>query len=113
MRIRLSIIRPDVLGQVRNEVEDLRSAVNASDMDGVDAATAKLAALTAVCQSVYLTEEEWRVFLDGVRKRNPDFESNYLLPGEVCSEILPTVAANDCVLELPIDDESAKEESNV
>lgn len=113
MTIRLSIIRPDVLGQVRNEVEELRSSVNAGDMDGVDAATTKLVALTAVCQSVDLTEGEWRVFLDGIRKKNPEFRSSYLLPGEVCSEILPTVSASDFVLELPIDEEFGKGESNV
>lgn len=113
MRIRLSVVCPDVLGRVRIEVEDLRNAVIVGDMDGVDAATVKLAALTADSPSVNLTEEQWRVFLNEIRKQKPEFESDYLLPGEICSEILPTAAANDYVLELPIDEEPGKEEPHV
>jgi hypothetical protein len=113
MKIRLAIVSPDILAQVRAEVDTLRSAVNAGDMDGVDAATAKLLALTTDCRSFDLSEEEWRVFLQGVRSRNPTFRSNYLLPGEVCADILPTVAATDFVLELPIDGEAEKEVTGV
>ena len=113
MKIRFAIVRPDILAQVRAEVDMLHSAVNAGDMDGVDAVTAKLLALTADCQSVDLSEEEWRAFLDGIRSRNPAFQSNYLLPGEICADILPTVAANDLVLELPIDGNAGKERPNV
>ena len=108
MKIRLTIVSPDILPQVRAEVDMLRSAVNAGDMDGVDAATVKLLALTTGCRSVDLSEEEWRVFLEGVRSKNPAFQSNYLLPGEVCAANLPTVAASDFVLELPIDGEAEK-----
>jgi hypothetical protein len=113
MKIRFAIVRPDILKQVRAEVDMLQSAVSAGDMDGVDAATAKLLAWTAECQSVDLPEEEWRAFLNGIRSRYPAFQSNYLLPGEICAEILPTVAANDFVLELPIDGESEKEDTDV
>jgi hypothetical protein len=113
MKIRFAIVRPDILAQVRAEVDMLRSAVNAGDMDGVDAATAKLLTLTIDCRSVDLSEEEWRVFLDGIRSRNPAFQSNYLLPGENCADILPTVAANDFVLELPINGEAGKEVTGV
>ena len=113
MKIRFAIVSPDLLAQVRAEVDMIRSAVNAGNMDGVDAATAKLLALTTDCRSVDLSEEEWRVFLEGIRSRNPAFQSNYLLPGEVCADILPTVAANDFVLELPIDGEAEKEVTGV
>lgn len=113
MKIRFAIVRPDIFAQVRAEVDKLRSAVIAGDMDGVDAATAKLVALTADCRSVDLPEEEWRAFLDGIRSRNPAFQSNYLLPGEICADILPTVAANDFVLELPIAGEVGKEVTGV
>ena len=113
MKIRFAIVRPDILAQVRAEVDMLRSAVNGGNMDGVDAATAKLLALTTDCRSVDLSEEEWRAFLDGIRSRNPAFQSNYLLPGEICADILPTVAANDLVLELPIDGNAGKEGTNV
>jgi hypothetical protein len=113
MRIRFSIIRPDILGQVRQDVEALRNAVDSGDMDGVDCSTAKLVALTDNCHSVDLTEEQWRAFLGGIRKKSPEFKSDYLLPGEICSEILPAVDANDCVLELPIDEEHKQEGPNV
>jgi len=113
MKIRFAIVSPDILAQVRAEVDMLRSAVNAGDMDGVDAATAKLLALTTDCRSVDLSEEQWRVFLEGFRSRNPAFQSNYLLPGELCAGIVPTVAANDFVLELPIDADSEKEGTGV
>ena len=113
MRIRFAIVSPDILTQIRAEVDMLRSAVNAGDMDGMDAATAKLLALTTDCRSFHLPEEEWRVFLKGIRSRNPAFQSTYLLPGEVCADILPEVAAGDLVLELPIDGEAEEEVTGV
>lgn len=113
MKIRFAIVSPDLLAQVCAEVDMLGSAVNAGDMEGVDAATAKLLVLTTNCRSVDLSEEEWRVFLEGIRNRNPTFQSNYLLPGKICADILPTVAANDFVLELPIGGEAEKEVTGV
>ena len=113
MKIRFAIVSPDLLAQVRAEVALLRIAVNDGDMDGVDAVTTKLLTMTASCRSVDLCEEEWRGFLEAVRDRNPKFQSDYLLPGEVCAAILPTVAADDCVLELPIDEEPEKEHADV
>jgi len=113
MKIRFAIIRPDILAQVSAEVDLLRRAVNAGDMDGVDAATEKLRAWTADCQSVDLSEEEWRAFLNGIKSKNPAFQSDYLLPGELCAKILPTVEVKDLVLELPIDGEPGKEGSDV
>ena len=113
MKIRFAIVRPDILTQVSAEVDMLQCAVNSGDMDRVDTATAKLVALTADCQSVDLRKEEWRAFLHGIRSRDPAFQSNYLLPGKICADILPTVAANDFVLELPIDLEPRKESADV
>ena len=104
MKIRLTIISADLLAEVSREVEMLRAAVNAGDMDGVDAVTTKLLAMTARCRSVDLSEKEWRDFLEGVRSGDPAFESAYLLPGEACTPVLPTAAHGDFVLELPIDD---------
>jgi hypothetical protein len=113
MKIRFAIVSPEILAQVRAEVDMLRSAVNAGDMDGVDVATAKLLALTTGCRSVDLSETEWRVFLEGVRSGNPSFQSNYLLPGEVCAAIFPTVADSEFVLELPVDEELEREHADV
>lgn len=109
MKIRFSIVSPDILAQVHSEVDMLLSAVNTGDMEGVDIATEKLLLLTADCRSVDLSEEEWRVFLDGIRSKNPAFKSNYVLPGLVCATIFPTVTANDYVLELPIDGDAGEE----
>ena len=109
MKIRFAIISPDILSQVRSEVAILLSAVDTGDMESVDIATDKLVVLTADCRSVDLSEEEWRVFLDRIRSKDPSFQSNYLLPGEVCTSIFPTVTATDYVLELPIDGEEGEE----
>jgi hypothetical protein len=113
MKIRLAVVNPEMLAQVRAEIDMLRSAVDTGDLDGVDVTTAKLLALTVGCRSVDLSEEEWRVFLKRVRSGIPSFQSNYLLPGEVCAAIFPTVAASDFVLELPIDGEPEKEHADV
>ena len=113
MKIRFAIVSPDILAQVRAEVDMLLLMVNVGDMDGVDEATAKLLELTVDCRSVDLPEEAWRAFLDGIRSKNPAFQSNYLLPGEVCASIFPTITANDYVLELPIDGDEGEEEIDV
>ena len=113
MKIRFAILSPGILAQVRSEVDMLLRAVNAGDMDGVDAATAQLLELTVHCRSIDLSEEDWRTFLSGIRSKNPAFESSYLLPGEVCVSIFPTITANDYVLELPIDGDAGEEDINV
>jgi len=104
VKIRLAIVSPDLLVDVSREVEMLRTAVNAGDMDAVDAVTATLLTMTARCRSVDLSEEEYREFLQGIRSSDPTFESTYLLPSELCATVLPTVATGDFVLELPIDE---------
>jgi len=113
MKIRFAIIDPGIVEQVRREVDTLRNAVNVGDMDGVDSATAKLVNLTADCRSIDLNEEEWRGFLEEIRRENPEFQSSYLLPGEICTRILPTATASQCILELPIDEKPTKEEADV
>jgi hypothetical protein len=113
MKIRFAIVSPGLLAQVRAEVDILLCAVNAGDMDGVDAATAQLLELTVDCRSIDLSEDEWRTFLNGIRGKNPEFESNYLLPGEACVSLFPTITAGDYVLELPIDGDMGEEEVDV
>jgi hypothetical protein len=104
VKIRLAIVCADLLAEVGREVEMLRAAVNAGDMDGVDAITTELLAMTARCRWVDLSEKEWREFLAGVRSGDPAFESAYLLPGEACTPVLPTAVLGDVILQLPIDD---------
>ena len=113
MKVRFAIVGSDLLAQVRAEIDALLSAVNAGDMDGVDAATALLLKLTADCSSIELSEDEWRKFLNNIRIKNPEFKSNYLLPGDICASFFPTIAAGDYVLELPVDGEMEGEESDV
>jgi len=104
LKIRLAIVNADLLAAVGRDVEMLRAAVDAGDMDRADAITATLLTMTTHCRSADLSEDEWRGFLDGIRSNNPAFESTYLLPGEVCTTVLPTASTGDLVLELPIDD---------
>jgi hypothetical protein len=103
MKIRFAIVSSDLLSQVRAEIDALLRAVNAGDMDKVDAATAHLLKLTVDSRSIDLSEDEWRRFLNEIRVKNPEFNSNYLLPGDVCAPLFPTISAGDYVLELPID----------
>lgn len=101
MKIRLALIPPDELTSVMRLTGDLRTAVNAGDMDGVDAATEKLLALTAKVRSADITEEEWRRFLGEVRARNAAFQSDYVVPGEFCTQFFPDATADTMVLQLP------------
>jgi len=103
MRIRLAVVPLDNLARVRPLVDALRNAVNAGDMDGMDAATEKLMSMMALEPSIGLSEEEWQRFLAEIRAKNPAFQSDYLLPGEVCSPIFSSVTSNAMVLQLPID----------
>jgi len=113
MKIRFAIVNSDLLAQVRAEVDVLLHAVNSGDMDGVDSATAHLLKLTVDCRSIDLSEDEWRTFLNEIRVKNPDFKSNYLLPGDICAPLFPTIAASDYVLELPIDGDMEEETVDV
>ena len=113
MKIRFAIVSSDLLAQVRAEIDALLCAVNAGDMDGVDAATAHLLKLTADCRSIDFSEDEWRTFLNEIRVKNPDFKSNYLLPGSICASLFPAIGDGDYVLELPIDGDMDEEKVNV
>jgi hypothetical protein len=113
MKIRLTMVGRHVAAQVRAEVDALRRAVDAGDMDAVDAATASLLELTVDCRSVDLSEEHWRTLMNNIRSKAPDFESRYLLPGELFVSVFPGAAADDHVLELPIDSAAGEDETDV
>ena len=113
MKIRFAIVNSDLLAQVRAEVDVLLHAVNSGDMDGVDAATAHLLKLTVDCRSIDLSEDEWRTFLNEIRVKNPEFKSNYLLPGDICAPLFPAIVDGDCVLELPIYGDMKEEDIDV
>lgn len=113
MKIRFAIVSPDLLAQVRAAVDVLLRAVDAGDMDGVDAATTHLLKLTVNSRSIDLSEDEWRSFLNGIRAKNPEFKSNYLLPSDACTPLFPTIAAGEYVLELPIEGDMEKEKVDV
>lgn len=101
MKIRLAVIPPDDLADVMRLTGDLRSAVNAGNMDGVDSATEKLMALTDKARSVDITEEEWSRFLVEVRANNAAFHSGYVIPGQLCSQFFPDETGDAMVLQLP------------
>lgn len=111
--IRFAIVSSDLLEQVRAEVDVLQIAVNAGNMDRVDSATGRLLAMTVDCRSIDMPENEWRTFLNDTRSKNPEFKSDYLLPGDTCAHLLPTIAAGDYVLELPIDTDMVEESIDV
>ena len=113
MKIRFAIVNSDLLAQVRTEVDVLLHAVNSGDMDGVDSVTAHLLKLTVDCRSIDLSEDEWRTFLNEIRVKNPDFKSNYLLPGDICAHLFPEISDGDYVLELPIDGDMEEEKVDV
>lgn len=106
MKVRFAVVESAILEQVRAEVEQLQRAVDTGDMDDVDKATAHLLELTAGCRSLDLSEEQWQKFLSEIRREDPDFESRYLLPGKLCALLLPGIATDADVLEIPLDDES-------
>ena len=101
MRIRIALIPPDDMAGVMCLAGDLRGAVNAGDMDGVDAATGKLMAATAKMRSVDITEEEWRRLLTAIKAKNSAFQSDYVIPGQLCSRLFPDATADTMVLQLP------------
>lgn len=104
MKIRLAIVSPDLLPDVDRSVAALRAAVDTGDMDAMDSATATLLTATARCRSVELSEQAWRDFVEGIRRSNPAFGPSYLLPGELCTPVLPAAGRGDVVLELPVHD---------
>ncbi|WP_244980068.1 hypothetical protein [Achromobacter insuavis] len=109
----MSIVSAALAAEVQSEVDRLRHAVEVGDMDAVDAATARLLTLTVDCQSVDLSEAEWRAFTNDIRTRLPAFESNYLLPDALCASLFPTIGASEQVLELPIDGDTDEDEIGV
>lgn len=104
MKIRLAVIPPDDVAGVLRLTGDLRTAVNTGDMDGVDAATQKLMAVTAKMRSVDITEDEWRRFLIDIRANNAAFQSDYVVSGQLWSRFFPDATADTMVLQLPFDE---------
>lgn len=101
MRIRLAVIPPDDLTGVMRLTGDLRRAVTAGDMDSMDAATEKLIAVTARTRSVDITEDAWRRFLIEIRAKNAAFQSDYVVPGQLCSQFFPDATVDTMVLQFP------------
>ena len=109
MKIRLAAISLDNLPQAHPLIDTLRNAVNAGDMNSIDTATDNLLALTNVEHLVDLTEEEWQKSLAQIRIKNPAFQSDYLISGEVCSQIFPNITSKMKVLQLPFDEKEGED----
>ena len=101
MKIRLAVIPPDELATFFHLVGDLRSRVEAGDMDGVDTATEKLLTATAKMRLVDITEERWREFLAKARVEDATFQSDYVGPGKCYSQFFPDAATEAMVLQFP------------
>ena len=104
MKIRLAVVQLDDLPKLRPLIDALRNAVNTKDMSSIGTATDNLLALTNVEHLVDLTEEEWQKSLAQIRIKNPAFQSDYLISGEVCSQIFPNITSKMMVLQLPFDE---------
>jgi hypothetical protein len=89
MKIRFTILEEKNAPHATTLTTALRSAVSSGDMAAADAATEELLALTNDALAADLPEEEWRQFLSTVRTKEPDFQSDYLLP----TNILHSLAA--------------------
>ncbi len=101
MKIRLAVIPPDDLADVIRLTGHLRNAVNAGDMDAVEATTEELLAVTAKTRSVDISGAEWRSFLTEVRANNAAFQSDYVVPGRLCSRFFPGETTDAMILQLP------------
>ena len=100
-RIRLSLIPPDNQPQLRPHIDALRNAVNSGSMDDINAATNKLLSLTGTEGSVDLSERRWNKHLAKIRKNNPEFQSDYLVPGETYPQLFPNIDSKMKILQLP------------
>ena len=109
MKIRLAAIQLDDLPQLAPLINALRNAVNTGDMSSIDTATNNLLSLTNVEHLVDLTEEEWQKFSAQIRIKNPAFQSDYLISGEVCSQIFPNITSKMKVLQLPFDEKEGED----
>jgi len=107
MKIRIAVVPPDDVAEVMQLTVELRSAVNAGDMDTVDNVSEKLLAVTGKARSVDLNEEEWRGFLAEVRTETPAFKTDYLIPGELCTRYFPDAGMDTVLLQLPFTDPEA------
>ncbi len=101
MKIRLAVIPSDEVAGVMRLTGDLRTAINTGDMDGVDVATQRLMAVTAKMRSADITEGEWRRFLIEIRANNAALRSDYLVPGQLCSQFFPDETEDTMVLQFP------------
>lgn len=108
MRIRLAVIPPDELTVVQRLTGDLRTAVNAGDMDGVHAATNGLLAVTAKRYSMDITEEEWRGLLAETRSRDAMFQAHYIVPGQPYTKFFPQATADTIVLQFPFSESESE-----
>lgn len=113
MKIRFVVVNKELIEVVREKTDALADAVNKGKLDLVDAITEQLSVLTESCNSLDLSEKEWRLFLEEKRAKRPELDSSYLLSGDFCKSLFPTIVSDDYVLELPIDGDDEEENFDV
>jgi hypothetical protein len=105
MKIRLTEIPADKIVNIQGLVDALREASNAGDMDAVDKTTAELISLTSKMNSTEVSGEQWKQWVATTRANNPDFQSDYLIPIDMCKQFFSEESSGSMVLHLPIEEQ--------
>ncbi len=108
MKIRLAIIPPNNLDSIVHLASDLRCAVNAGDVDGVDAVTEQLMVVTTNMRSADISLKKWHKFLNEIRIKDATFQSDYIASGRFFSPFFPEATEETIVLQFPL----AEQEDN-
>jgi len=107
MKVKLAVIPREQLAVILPLIEKLRDATNAGDMDGMDTATEALLALVHDQRSIDLSEDEWKGWFSGIRSKDPTFQSDYLVSGELFNQYFPDATAGTMILQLPFNEGEA------
>ena len=109
MKIRLTKIPADKIVDIQGLADALRKASNAGDMDAVDKTTAELISLTSEMNSTEISEEQWKQWVTTTRANKPDFQSDYLIAGDMCKQFFIEDLSNSIVLQLPIEEQEGND----
>jgi len=104
MKVKLAVISREQLAVILPLIQKLRDASNAGDMDAMDVATDALLALVHDQRSVDLSEDEWKRRLSEFRSKDPTFQSDYLVSGELYARYFPDATPETMILQLPFNE---------
>lgn len=104
MKIRLFAVPTEYLPSVHIETDLLRRAVDAGNMEAMDAITEKLTSLSNQRSFVDLSEEEWKRVLKEIRAKDQTYQSDYLVPGKYLQRFFSGDVSGATLLQLPIEE---------